>query len=165
MLRSLFARLTADPARGATCFAAATRIARDPSLYREAGVPDTLDGRFAALTTVIALILVRVEREGERGEALSVALSERFVEAMDAEHRELGVSDPAIGKTVRKLVASLGQRIELWRAAILGKRDWAETSAASIPGADAARLAPLLRALSDRLDARSIEQIATGAIE
>ena len=53
-------------------------------------MPDTLDGRFAVLATVIALALVRLEGEGEAGNALSVALTERFIEVMESEHRELG---------------------------------------------------------------------------
>ena len=51
----------------------------------------------------------------------AVALTERFVAAMDSEHRELGLGDPSLGKKVRKLVGSLGRRVDLWREA-LGRR-------------------------------------------
>ena len=69
-------------------------------------MPDTLDGRFAVLATV--------DGDGHRpagaatarrASALSVALTERFIEVMESEHREIGIGDPALGKTVRKLVA------------------------------------------------------------
>jgi len=69
MLRFLFQRLTADPERGAELFDAATRIAREPHWFVKGGVPDTLDGRFAVLATVTALVLVRLEGEGEPGNA------------------------------------------------------------------------------------------------
>ncbi len=39
---------------------------------------------------------------------------------MEAEHRELGLGDPGLGRKVRKLVSSLGRRVELWRAAVAG---------------------------------------------
>ena len=31
-------------------------------------------------------------------------VTERFIEVMELEHRELGLGDPTLGKTVRKLV-------------------------------------------------------------
>jgi len=125
MLDFLFRRLTADPKRGAELFDAVTRIAREPHWYVEGSVPDTLDGRFAVLATVTALVIVRLEAEAEAGDLASVALTERFIEAMEAEHRELGIGDPTLGKTVRKLVGSLSRRTDLWRSAVAGEHGWA----------------------------------------
>ena len=121
MLNSLFRRLTADPVSGEPLFAAATDEARLPHWYREGAVADTIDGRFAALATVVSLIILRLEREGQSGDALSVALTERFIAVMESEHRELGLGDPTLGRTVRKLVGSLARRTELWREAEGGK--------------------------------------------
>src|SRR5438477_3321078 len=115
MLGFLFRGLIAEPARGEALFAAVTAEARRRSWYVDGAIPDTLDGRFAVLATITALVLVRLEREGERGHAALVALSERFIHVMESEHRELGLGDPTLGKTVRKLVAMLGRRVELWR--------------------------------------------------
>ena len=121
MLDFLFRRLTADPRRGAALFGAVTGSRAQPHWYVEGQVPDTLDGRFAVLSTVTALVLVRLEADGEAGDAVSVALTERFIEVMEAEHRELGLGDPTLGKTVRKLVGTLARRTELWRAT--GRRE------------------------------------------
>jgi cytochrome b pre-mRNA-processing protein 3 len=55
-----------------------------------------------------------------------VALTERFIEVMESEHRELGMGDPTLGKTVRKLVGSLARRTELWRSAVQEQTGWAE---------------------------------------
>ena len=57
-----------------------------------------------------------------RAKRASVALTERFIEVMEAEHREMGLGDPKLGRTVRKLVGSLARRIELWRAALRRRR-------------------------------------------
>ena len=117
MLNFLFRGLTAQPARGEALFAAVTAEARRRSWFVEGGVPDTLDGRFAVLATVTALVTVRLEREGHAGNVQSVALTERFITVMESEHRELGLGDPTLGRTVRKLVAMLARRVELWREA------------------------------------------------
>lgn len=116
MFRFLFPRLTAEPQRGAAMFESITSEARSPHWYVDGEVPDTLDGRFAILATVAALALCRLERSGN--EEASVALTERFIEVMESEHRELGLGDPTLGRTVRKLVGSLSRRVDLWRVAI-----------------------------------------------
>jgi len=116
MLDFLFRRLTAAPKRGMALFEAVTRITRQPHWYVQGEVPDTLDGRFAVLSTVTAVTLARLESDGEAGDSVSVALTERFIEAMEAEHRELGLGDPTLGKTVRRLVGSLARKTELWRS-------------------------------------------------
>jgi cytochrome b pre-mRNA-processing protein 3 len=132
MLRKLFARLTPDPQPGAPLFKAAVAEARRKHWYREGGVEDNVDGRFAMLATVLALITVRLEEGGAEARAHSGWLAERFVEAMDAEHRQMGVSDPAIGKTVRRLVSALGNRTDIWREAVAATADWRDAAARSV---------------------------------
>ena len=149
-------------------FAALVGEARQPHWYVEGQVPDTLDGRFAVLATMAALATVRLERGGEAARMAAVALAERFVEAMDAEHRELGIGDPALGKKVRKLVGALARRVELWRDAIDGGR-WNEAVAASLfrdaPDADAlVHCQAALRKLWAKLEAASDPALGDGRI-
>jgi cytochrome b pre-mRNA-processing protein 3 len=132
MLNFLFRRLTAEPRPGAELFEAATTIARGPHWYIEGKVPDTLDGRFAVLTTILALVLVRLEREGQAGDRLAVALTERFIEVMESEHREFGLGDPTLGRTVRKLVGSLARRNGLWRSAVRDEMEWPSAARVSL---------------------------------
>jgi cytochrome b pre-mRNA-processing protein 3 len=166
MLSFLFRGLTAEPARGTALFDALTAAARQPSWYVEGGMPDTLDGRFAVLATICALVLVRMEREGEAANAASVALTERFIEVMESEHRELGLGDPTLGKTVRKLVAMLARRTELWRNA---DSQWIEATRESLYKGEVAE-APLehgaaaLRDFAKRLDATPLAQLEQGRI-
>jgi len=132
MLGFLFRGLTAEPARGARLFKAVTEVARQPSWYVEGQVPDTFDGRFALLSTIAALVIVRAERDGPAGDKVSVALIERFIEVMESEHRELGIGDPMLGRTVRKLVSLLAKRTELWRKTIADEADWVEITRESL---------------------------------
>ena len=132
MLRSLFARLTPTPALGAPLFNAAVAVARRPHWYMQGEIDDNVDGRFAVLATVLALVTVRLEQGGAAARGLSAALVERFVETMDAEHRQMGVSDPSLGKQIRKLVASLANRVELWREAVVSGAALSEPVRASL---------------------------------
>jgi len=132
MLKHLFGGLTENPRRGEALFERAVSEARRPHWYLEGEVPDTIDGRFAVLATVTALLIVRLESQGDSGDAASAALTERFIEAMDAEHRELGLNDPGLGRRVRKLVGALERRVDEWRDASIGERDWDETVVSSL---------------------------------
>ena len=168
MLRFLFQRLT--PARGSALFEALVGEARQPHWYVAGQVPDTIDGRFAMLSTLIALASIRLDHGGEESQEASAALTERFVEAMDTEHRELGISDPAIGKKVRKLVGSLAGRIDLWRGALDDCDRWDETAAKSLfrdspPAAQAVEhCGQHLRLLWTRLAALPDEAVAEGRL-
>jgi cytochrome b pre-mRNA-processing protein 3 len=166
MLSFLFRGLTAEPARGAALFEVVTAEARRTSWYREGEVPDTLDGRFAVLATICALVLVRLERDGQAGDAASVALTERFIEVMESEHRELGLGDPTLGKTVRKLVGMLARRTELWRDV---DGEWSEAARESLYKADVAEpvleySAVALRAFARRLDSTPLGELEHGRI-
>lgn len=137
MLGFLFRTLTAQPSRGAAVFDAITAETRKTHWYVEGEVPDTIDGRFAVLATLTALALVRLESAGDDSNAASVALTERFIEVMESEHRELGLGDPTLGKRVRKLVGSLSRRVELWRKATNGQGEWPQAVQQSLYSGDA----------------------------
>src|SRR3954465_12684812 len=132
MRGNLFRTLTAEPSRGAKLFVAATAEAREPHWYVAGTVPDTIDGRFAVLATIVALVIVRLEQLGEEGNAASVALTERFIEVMESEHRQMGLGDPKLGRTVRKLVGSLSRRVGLWRSAAAGEDGWSKSARESL---------------------------------
>ena len=132
MIRFLFRGLTRDAGRGQALFDRVVGEARKRHWYEAGEVPDTIDGRFSVLATTCALFIIRLERSGEGLDPASVALTERFVEAMDVEHREIGLNDPGLGRRVRKLLGSLERRVDEWRGAIHGENDWTETVISSL---------------------------------
>ena len=167
MLGFLFRGLTAEPARGAALFDALTAEARRPHWYVEGEVPDTLDGRFAVLSTLTALALVRLEAEGEAGNRMSVALTERFIEVMESEHRELGIGDPTLGRTVRRLVSLLAKRTEQWRTA--GDEGWTDATRESLYKDDVAagaldHSADALKSFAQQLATTPLESLEQGKI-
>ena len=124
MFRALFARLTGEPSRGESLFGLAVAEARRTDWFVEGEVPDTVNGRFAVLATIIALMTLRLEREGADGQQASAALTERLVESLDAEIREMGVGDPTLGKQVRRLVGAVAGRVERLENIIRSGESW-----------------------------------------
>ena len=90
--------------------------AREPHWY-EAGVPDTVDGRFDMIATVLAFVLLRLEDDPAAAEA-SARLTERFVDDMDGQLRELGIGDIVVGKHIGKMMGMLGGRLGAYRTAL-----------------------------------------------
>ena len=126
MFRALFAALTAGPKRGQALFELAVAEAQRPGWFVGGEVPDTVNGRFAVLATIVALLTVRLELEGEEGARATVDLTERMVESLDAELREMGLGDPTLGKQVRSLVGAVGGRVERWRKLTASDNGWTD---------------------------------------
>lgn len=93
-------------------------LGRDPAWYLDGGVPDTLDGRFDVLAALMALVLLRLEREPSRDVQQSAAmLTELFVEDMDGTLRQIGIGDLVVGKHMGRMVGALGGRLGAFRTA------------------------------------------------
>jgi len=168
MIRALFARLTGGPSRGQPLFDLAVAEARQTHWFVEGEVPDTVNGRFAVLATIVALITVRLEKDGEAGAHATVALTERMVETLDAELREMGLGDPTLGKQVRGLVGAVAGRVERWRAIAGSDADWADEVRRSLyldeeptPGATR-HSESALRTLWQRLAATGLDDLCEG---
>jgi cytochrome b pre-mRNA-processing protein 3 len=144
--------------------------ARQPHWYLDGQVPDTLEGRFSLLATLIALVDVRLENGGEQARFASVSLAECFVEDMDAELRQLGTGDPVMGKKVGGLVGALGGRVGAWRRAIEGTESWEAVTGRSVYRG--AAIAPdalayverQLRLFWSALESRSDEALVNGVL-
>ncbi|MCB2046574.1 MAG: hypothetical protein KDE61_10880 [Novosphingobium sp.] len=89
-------------------------IAREPRWYAEAGVADTIDGRFDMIAAVLALVLLRMEKEPAMAQE-SVYLTELFVDDMDGQLREIGIGDIVVGKHIGRLMSMMGGRLGAYR--------------------------------------------------
>lgn len=92
--------------------------ARDPSWYRDGGVPDTIDGRFDMIVAVLALVLLRLERDGRETSEAAALLAELFIEDMEGTVRQLGIGDLMVGKHVGNMMGAVGGRLTAFREAI-----------------------------------------------
>ena len=93
---------------------------RHPCWYREGQVPDSVDGRFDMIASVLALVLIRLEREGDEARTESVLLTETFIDDMDSSLRQIGIGDFVVGKHVGRLMGALGGRLDAFRSALAG---------------------------------------------
>jgi cytochrome b pre-mRNA-processing protein 3 len=123
-MRSLMAMLRPKGADAGALYNAVVVEARRPAWYREGAVADTMDGRFAVLSSLTALAILRLEDGDEDAVRHSVALTESFISDMDAQMREEGFGDPSIGKQVRSMVGALATRVDWWRRARAEELDW-----------------------------------------
>lgn len=143
-------------------------VAREPVLYAEDGVADTVAGRFDAIVAVLSLVLLRIERDPVLVRE-GVLLTELFVEDMDGQLRESGVGDVVVGKKLGKLMAVLGGRLGVLREALAASGQ-AELEAAlarnmtMLEGHDTEALARRLRGFQSKLAALDSKKLLAGEI-
>lgn len=97
-------------------------IAREPQWYAKGGIADTVPGRFDAIALVMALVMLRMERD-QTLSAPSGRLTELFVADMDGQLRQSGLGDLVVGKHLGKLMGALGGRIDAFRAGLAENDD------------------------------------------
>lgn len=146
-------------------------IGRERQWYAECGVADTVAGRFDAVTMVMALVILRMDRDKETDNSLinpAARLTELFVTDMDGQLRQSGVGDLVVGKRMGKLMGVLGGRIGALRDA-LARDDTAlvpvvERNMTMVEGADPGPLANRVRELHAALNAVSNEDLLAARI-
>jgi len=97
--------------------------ARGAELYRDFGVPDTLDGRFEAIVLHLALFLVATRDTLQRAgkEEFGRDLNLVFLKDMDRSLREIGIGDLSVGKQVKKMASAHHGRLMAYEEALTGK--------------------------------------------
>lgn len=97
-------------------YEAIVAAARHVRFYEDMGVADSIDGRFEMIVLHLFLVLNRLKGEGV--EDLRQKLTDEFFADMDRSLRELGVSDVAVGKKVRKIAESYFGRVAAYDRAL-----------------------------------------------
>lgn len=162
----LFGKSVDEHAEVRPLWHAIVALARTPRWYSELGLADNVPGRFDAVALVMALVLLRMEREPDLA-SKSILLTELFVTDMDAQLRETGLGDMVVGKHVSKLMGALGGRMDAMRGALAGTEPMQpvlERNMTLTEGANAAGLAAEMRALADLLDTCDATGLLAGKI-
>lgn len=161
-----FRRLDRDAA--APLYSAVVARARAPHWYLEGGVPDTLDGRFDMVAAVLCMVLLRIETEAD-GATLSTEVTERFVDDMDAQIRQIGFGDMIVGKHVGRMMGMLGGRLGAYRDGVTA-RDLSEPLVRNLwrgeapPAGALAHVGAALLAFRRSLDGVSLGELRAGRL-
>jgi cytochrome b pre-mRNA-processing protein 3 len=94
--------------------------ARNPSFYRDYGVPDTTTGRFEMIVLHQALVLRRLGGWRDDRSRLGQGLFDVFCRDMDGNLREMGVGDLAVPKEMRRMVEAFYGRVAAYDRALAG---------------------------------------------
>ena len=156
---------------------------RLPAFYVEAGVPDTVTGRFEMIVLHMFLVLERLQAETSEAandaEHLGQVLNEAFVTDMDSAMREMGVADVRVGQRIHEAAGAYFGRLMAYRRAFaaqpsgvvdlmadaIARNVLAETAAGGADAAAGARvLAGYARAVAGQLTELSLASLAAGMI-
>ena len=96
-------------------------VIRQPSFYTDDGVPDTFEGRFDLLVLHAALVLRRLRDLGPEGRDLAQRLTDVLFSRFDIALRELGVSDVAVPKRMKRLAEAFKGRTAAYDGALLAR--------------------------------------------
>jgi cytochrome b pre-mRNA-processing protein 3 len=80
--------------------------ARQPALFAEYGIEDSIDGRFEALTLHAALVLRRLNRMPPPGPEMAQDLADSIFRSLDATLRERGVGDLSVPRHMKTFAAA-----------------------------------------------------------
>ena len=169
LLSRLFGEKT-QRARLEPLYRAVVAAGRARAWYVEGKVPDTVEGRFDMIASLLALVLLRLEQEGGGAKAESVLLTEAFIDDMDGSLRQIGIGDFTVGKHIGRLMGALGGRLQKFREALAEGGDMEAEARCNIfrdspPDEDSlAFVARGLKAFAAGLAERSPEQLLRGEL-
>ena len=103
---------------GLSLYEAAVSQAREPALYVDLAVPDTIEGRFELHNIHVLLLLHRLKGQGAAAADAAQALFDTYVSALDGTLREMGVGDLTVPKRMRKLGEAFYGRTKAYDAAL-----------------------------------------------
>ncbi|MBW4330641.1 ubiquinol-cytochrome C chaperone [Stakelama sp. CBK3Z-3] len=102
---------------GAALYDAVVARGRRPHWYIDGAVADTVDGRFDMIAAILSMVLLTLEERAGASQ-LNVAVTERFIDDMDGQLRQIGIGDIVVGKHVGRMMGMLGGRLGAYRAGL-----------------------------------------------
>jgi len=117
MLKRLFSRSRFDDTTH-DLYDTIVAQARQPVLYTDLAVPDSLDGRFDLVVLHAILVLRRLRRGGDAGAAAAQAVFDIMFADFDRSLREIGVGDLSVGKKIKQMAQAFYGRAQSYGAAL-----------------------------------------------
>ena len=118
MFGRLFRRDSEAESIASGLYGAVVAQARNPVLYGDFGVADTVTGRFEMVTLHLILVLDRLERQEDGDRALGQRIFDLYCADMDNSLRELGFGDLGVPKRMKKMAEAFYGRAAAYREAL-----------------------------------------------
>lgn len=141
--------------------------ARDPALYTDYAIADTLEGRFEAVTLHATLVLRQLNGMAPPAPELAQDLANALFSHFDAALREMGVGDSAVPKRMKGMAEAFIGRGVAYDQALReggGALEAALTRNVYADRADGARLARFVLAARAALAEASFDAFARGPV-
>ncbi|KAB2876373.1 MAG: ubiquinol-cytochrome C chaperone [Bauldia sp.] len=154
----------------AALYGAIVAQARSAALYRDFGVPDTVEGRFEMVVLHLALVLRHLRDGDGHVSAVGQSVFDTFCTEMDRSLREMGVGDLSVGKKMRQVGEAFYGRAAAYESALSG-RDASDLASAltrnvyagAVPGMAVTSLAAYIFGADEAL-ARGAAGLREGAV-
>ncbi len=117
MLKRFFSRSRFDDATH-DLYDTIVAQARQPVLYTELAVPDTLDGRFDLVVLHAILVMRRLRKSGEAGADRAQLVFDIMFADFDRTLREIGVGDLKVGKRIKQMAQAFYGRAQSYGEAL-----------------------------------------------
>jgi cytochrome b pre-mRNA-processing protein 3 len=141
--------------------------ARDPVLFTDFGIADTLEGRFESLVLHGTLVLRRLKALSSPGPEIAQDLADTLFRHFDVALREIGIADTRVPKEMKALAEAFGGRGMAYDAALReGPAALSETLARNVynGATDGTKLAAYVMRLDAALTGTDLAQFLDGPI-
>lgn len=122
MFRRLFARSRRNESIAYSLYGAIVAQSRQPVLYAQWKVPDTLDGRYDMIVLHAFLLFYRLKSEQPQDRAIGQSVFDIFLKDMDGSLREMGVGDISVPKKLKRMAEVFYGRVSAYDS-VLDARD------------------------------------------
>tara|TARA_B100000686_G_scaffold299552_1_gene333419 strand:+ start:8967 stop:9527 length:561 start_codon:yes stop_codon:yes gene_type:complete len=89
-------------------------LARNPDLYKNGGIPDTIDGRFELIVLHAHFFIKKLLNSNQKEKEFAQNLIDFMIRDFDLSLREIGVGDLSVGKKVKHMVSSYYGRVKVY---------------------------------------------------
>jgi cytochrome b pre-mRNA-processing protein 3 len=120
MFERLLRRSRPEQDQALAIYTAIVAQARQPSLYRDHGVPDSVDGRFEMIVLHQVLLYHRFGPTDDEAIKVVQEVFDTFVADMDRSLREMGVGDLGVPKRMKAMGKSFYGRLSVYGNALAG---------------------------------------------
>ena len=141
--------------------------ARDPVLFTEYGIEDSLEGRFEAVTLHAVLVLRRLSRMDPPAPDIAQDLTDAIFRSFETALREMGVGDISVPKRMKTIAGAFLGRAAAYDMALRGRAPALEAALArnvydgrKNPG----RLARYVATANEALAEASLEAFTLGPV-